>query len=157
VFEGLLPPEHEDIVQTLLFRLTEWHALAKLRLHTDNTIALLDQALCRLGGQVRLFQKITCAAFQTKELASESAQRQRREVADIQSGHRKTPATSHPLPKSLNLNTYKFHVLGDYSEMIKMFGTTDSYSTQVVSNHLLLVPREVSKSCRNTRGNVHTV
>ena len=52
VFEGLLPPIHEDIVQTLLFRLAEWHALAKLRLHTKDTLALLHQALRRLGAQV---------------------------------------------------------------------------------------------------------
>jgi len=35
--------------------------------------------------------------------------------------------------KTLNLNTYKFHALGDYVETIKMYGTTDSYSTEPVS------------------------
>ena len=34
--------------------------------------------------------------------------------------------------KTLNLNTYKFHALGDYVATIRLFGTTDSYSTQVV-------------------------
>ena len=56
-----------------------------------------------------------------------------RELAELQSGRRKRPARSSPLPKSFNINTYKFHTLGDYSQMIKTFGTTDSYSTQVVS------------------------
>ena len=37
-------------------------------------------------------------------------------------------------PKVLNLNTYKLHSLGDYPETIKQYGTTDSYSTELVSN-----------------------
>ena len=132
MFEGLLPPKHDDIVQTLLFHLAEWHALAKLRLHTDNTLALLDQALRRLAAQVRQFQKVTCPSFETKELPQESAQRQRREVAEIQIGHCQKPSKSSSLPKAFNLNTYKFHALGNYTQMIKMFGTTYSYTTQVV-------------------------
>jgi hypothetical protein len=36
-------------------------------------------------------------------------------------------------PKQFNLNTYKFHALGDYCNTIRRFGTTDSYSTQAVS------------------------
>jgi len=36
-------------------------------------------------------------------------------------------------PKKLNLFTYKFHSLGDYVQIIRMFGASDSYSTQVVS------------------------
>jgi hypothetical protein len=41
------------------------------------------------------------------------------------------------LPKTLNLNTYKFHALGDYTRMIRRYGTTDSYSTEVVGGILL--------------------
>lgn len=36
--------------------------------------------------------------------------------------------------KTLNLNTYKFHSLGDVVPTIRLFGTTDSYSTQTVSH-----------------------
>jgi hypothetical protein len=36
-------------------------------------------------------------------------------------------------PKTLNLNTYKHHALGDYSATIRKYGTTDSYSTEPVS------------------------
>ena len=39
-------------------------------------------------------------------------------------------------PKVLNLNTYKLHSLGDYPDIIKQYGTTDSYSTQLVSKRL---------------------
>jgi hypothetical protein len=34
--------------------------------------------------------------------------------------------------KTLNLNTYKLHALGDYTTTIRKYGTTDSYSTEVV-------------------------
>ncbi|KAF8549151.1 hypothetical protein OG21DRAFT_1500583 [Imleria badia] len=65
------------------------------------------------------------------ELPQESAQRQRRELADLQSGQRKKPSRSGSLPKAFNINTYKFHALDDYEKAIRMFGTTDSYTTQV--------------------------
>ena len=35
--------------------------------------------------------------------------------------------------KTLNLNTYKHHVLGDYANTIRRYGTTDSYSTESAS------------------------
>jgi hypothetical protein len=35
--------------------------------------------------------------------------------------------------KSLNLNTYKVHALGDYALAIRSYGTTDSYSTETVN------------------------
>ena len=47
-------------------------------------------------------------------------------------------ATSQPAPKSkhraqtFNLNTVKTHFLGAYSKTIRLFGTTNSYSTQMV-------------------------
>lgn len=34
--------------------------------------------------------------------------------------------------KTMNLNTYKVHALGDYVETIRQYGTTDSYSTEPV-------------------------
>jgi hypothetical protein len=36
-------------------------------------------------------------------------------------------------PKMLNLQTYKVHALGDYVATIKRFGTTDSYTSEIVS------------------------
>jgi hypothetical protein len=40
------------------------------------------------------------------------------------------------LPKTLNLNTYKLHALGDYTATIRKYGTTDSYSTEAVRTFL---------------------
>ena len=133
MFEALFPHAHDSSIQRVLFRLCEWHALAKLQMHTDNSLALLQQSLCALGDQLRHFQQDVCAMFNTHELPAEAAQRQRREVADLNVGCRRKAARSALLPKTFNLDTYKFHALGDYVSMIKMFGTTDSYTTQVVS------------------------
>ena len=144
VFEGLLPPKHDELVQTLLFHLAEWQSLAKLRLHTEDTLALLRQALRRLGAQARKFQRVTCQTFDTKELPQESAARCKREMADMQSGQRRRPPTSGALPKTFNINTYKFHALGDYDVMIHQFGTTDSYSMRVVC--VLLVSETPSRN-----------
>jgi hypothetical protein len=46
----------------------------------------------------------------------------------------KSPRTAQQ-PKTLNLNTYKFHALGDYTSTIRQYGTTDSYSTEAVCAH----------------------
>ena len=85
-FKGLLPHKHDTIVQGLLFRLCEWHALAKLRLHTDTSLELLGQSLRQLSAQIRRFQSCMCATFQTVKLPNEVAQQQRQEVAELQSG-----------------------------------------------------------------------
>ncbi|KAG2032550.1 hypothetical protein BDR03DRAFT_873674, partial [Suillus americanus] len=51
VFEGLLPNEHgqNTIVLDLLFDLAAWQGYAKLRLHTDNTLAFFDTVTVVLG------------------------------------------------------------------------------------------------------------
>lgn len=46
------------------------------------------------------------------------------------------PATNSPATRKareFNMNTYKTHALGDYVETIRQYGTTDSYSTELVS------------------------
>lgn len=40
--------------------------------------------------------------------------------------------------KEFSLKTFKFHSLGDYPATIRQFGTTDSYSTEPVSDHDIL-------------------
>jgi hypothetical protein len=130
-FEGLFPKEHDNGIRLLLFRLAEWHALAKLRLHTDDSLDKLDEALNALGKQLRRFQQFTCSAFQTMELPREVAARQRRQDADFHSTNQEAKASGARL-KTFNLLTYKLHALGDYTASIRFFGTTDSYTTQIV-------------------------
>ncbi|EIM89453.1 uncharacterized protein STEHIDRAFT_50595, partial [Stereum hirsutum FP-91666 SS1] len=145
-FENILSEPHNTIILTLLYRLAEWHALAKLRLHTDSTLSLLRAATIDLGSRFRRFRDFTCPHFPTTELPRERDARDRRQrrkearqpqttamAADSASPDRSTTRTS-PTKRLLNLLTYKFHALGDYVSTIQFFGTTDSYSTQIVSS-----------------------
>jgi hypothetical protein len=104
----------------LLYKAAEWHALAKLRMHTDSTLDLLKAVTREFGHLIRQFRDKTSDEFNTVELPRESG---------TQKGGRRSSKK-----KKLNLNTYKFHSLGDYVATIRLFGTTDSYSTQVVSS-----------------------
>jgi hypothetical protein len=81
-FEGLLPPQHDKIVMTLLYRLAEWHALAKLRMHADTTLDLLDSITTILGQEFRQFRRTVCSAYATKDLPKEHAARQRKKQRD---------------------------------------------------------------------------
>ena len=221
-FEGLLPEPHNQRILRLLFTAAHWHGVAKLRLHNDLTLDVLDSITESLGDQLREFRRTTCTAFVTRELEKEYSARIRHEnkrkdtcknppvcnpipITPIFTPytsathnaitHNLTPYTSttqtlmagnstvpnltattsehliatenvivHTKPstpesgqgqsqtigvspehkeamsrrrlKTLNLNTYKFHSLGDYASTIRMYGTTDSYTTEVVSMEL---------------------
>jgi hypothetical protein len=50
----------------------------KLRIHTDHTIAILDQLTTTLGQQLRDFVEYTCSEISTKELRREYDARKRR-------------------------------------------------------------------------------
>jgi hypothetical protein len=102
-------------------------------MHTDPTLDILSHVTTSLGNSFRLFVGETCAAFQTRELERERVTRQRRQE---KTAVQKATGSSRK-PKQLNMNTYKYHSLGDYVETIRRFGTTDSYSTQPVSIHLM--------------------
>jgi hypothetical protein len=167
----------------LLYRLAEWHALAKLRMHTESTLTLMDTVTTQVAHATRKFRDDTASAFTTVELPKEAAARQRsKKKGQAKTGsahqgpstlvpvqpstlytapapmpgpsqlHSETGAPQTPTPpappndtlpaketkrKMLNLNTYKFHALADYVQTIRMFGTTDSYSTQSVSVRFL--------------------
>jgi hypothetical protein len=60
-----------------------WHALAKLRLHTDYTLDALKTATKQLGQQLRYFQAEVCPAFKTYETANELEARARRALKKI--------------------------------------------------------------------------
>ena len=154
VFEGLLPEPHNTYVLNLLFDLAHWHGLAKLRMHTDPTLEVLDQVTKSLGNNLSTFEKRTCSLFQTRELEREHAARHRRQEKD-EAGKKKNAHTkqgtaekvpessklssSTRKPKQLSLKTYKYHAVGDYVDTIRRYGTTDSYSTQGVSSQLISI------------------
>lgn len=108
-------------------------------MHTDAMLAILDNETTALGNQLRKFQSNTCSMYKTYELRREMEARQRRETKAHDNGK---PGSSTPVgqrnarehqPKILNLQTYKVHSLGDYVSTIRQFGTSDSYTTAIVS------------------------
>lgn len=143
VFAGLLPDPHNAQVLRLLFVFSHWHSLAKLRIHTDDTLNIFESVTKELGNCIRSFTSKTCPNFATKELPREAGARIRRQVQQSHSRptHSRAIAshTQARQAKGLNLQTYKLHALADYPAQIRIYGTTDSYSTQVVSARFFLV------------------
>ena len=76
---------------------------------------------------MRDFEKKVCSEFTAVELPREAEARKRRHGARDRSD-----APSAALVKKLNLFTYKWHALGDYVSQIRLFGTSDVFSTQLV-------------------------
>lgn len=126
-------------------------------MHTESSLELLEKLTVEFGQLIRQFRDLTCAVYETVELPSETAARIRRTQesanhnAPASTTNPVTVAPEHPMEserpapaqksraqgagrrtKSLNLKLYKLHALGDYVASIRMFGTTDSYSTQLV-------------------------
>ena len=230
MFDSLFESEDNDDILQLLFTCAHWHGLAKLHMHTDQTLGLLDEVTTLLGVKFRCFVKHTCTKFNTCELQHEANARIHRAakksvtsssnqmqvvstlptlaaVQDVLPEHLTslTPRTSlstlEPVnavssnvsarvdvgsaassahasashvgldsvtttvssnvsarvdvgsavssahasashvgldsvttkrTKTFNLNTYKYHSLGDYVEHIQQYGTMDSYSTKHV-------------------------
>jgi 2-oxoglutarate dehydrogenase complex dehydrogenase (E1) component-like enzyme len=123
-------------VLRLLFTFAHWHGLAKLHMHTDATLQILDVATTDLGEQLRAFQQDTCASFETSELKREAEARKRREAKQgpaVSTVNSSSMTSNQRQRKKFNLQTYKVHTLGDYVSTIKMFGTTDLYTSAIAS------------------------
>ena len=101
-------------------------------MHTDDTMKIFQRVTCELGNELQFFRE-TCTGFTTKELRREAECRRRKEARAAPSNTAIASSnTNNRHPKMLNLNTYKLHALGDYPSQIELFGTTDSFSTQLV-------------------------
>ena len=115
---------------------------------------LLDIETQHIGKELRAFISKTCGSYDTRELRCEADARKRKKAkqsagasGSTQGRTRAEPpqmepdATTEaeePAPKKLNINTYKAHSLGDYARTIRRVGTTDSYSTVIVSIYLMI-------------------
>ena len=119
-------------MHNLLFELCTWHALAKLRMHTETTIRDLEHSTRRLGFIVRDFKRTICAEYQTKELPADNAPRGRHKAALTQLPSQLNKQAGTKPKKQFNLTTYKWHALADYPTAIRRFGPTDGYTTEVV-------------------------
>lgn len=142
VFDGLLPEPHNTTILRLLFNCAHWHGLAKLRMHIDPTLDILDALTIKIGADFRAFVNKTCPAFETYELNREMESRKRREAQKNKASGRQTTHQSTNVQNAskkerkravFNTQTYKYHSLGDYGPTIRRLGTTDSYSTEPVS------------------------
>lgn len=132
VFDGLLPEPQNSAILHLLFTCTHWHGLAKLRMHSDPSLDLMDDVTTTLGEAFRDFQREICPMYGTQELPREAnARRRRSQRQNTNSTAKEKPSDTEPLKKEFNLQTYKYHALGDYVETIRHMGTTDSYNTTV--------------------------
>jgi len=128
VLDGLLPDPHGAAILDLVFVMGCWHAYAKLRLHTEHTLASFERLTADLGTLLRHFTTTTCAEFRTAELPRERAARFRRAANTPGSA----PSGGGSKAKGFNLSTYKLHALGDYPQTIRERGTTDNYTSQRV-------------------------
>ncbi|KAJ3963330.1 hypothetical protein EV361DRAFT_222673 [Lentinula raphanica] len=134
VFDGLLKESADnELLINLLYRTAEWHALAKLRLHTDRTLEYLEMRTQEFGKLMREFRDVS-KKFETKETERERSARYRRtaEQAKKSQASASTVGSGSARPKTLNLSTYKWHGMADDVPFIRHFGPTDSYSTQLV-------------------------
>jgi hypothetical protein len=120
-------------VQRLLFTFASWHALAKLCQHTSRTLDKLSELTTKLGNEMRAF-KDSSANLEVFETPREHSTRQHQAAARAQHLTISAGSTVQVSRKrcELNLNTFKFHALGDYAATIAQYGTTDLFSTQTV-------------------------
>ncbi|THV02951.1 hypothetical protein K435DRAFT_652368 [Dendrothele bispora CBS 962.96] len=136
-FEGLVSDKQQDkIIQNLLFDLLMFHAHAKLRMHTDNTLKSFRLATRALGQSLRQFSNKTCTFYSdTKELPKEKAARLRKSAtkASNTSQSQSVSKSSQVQGKKFSMKTYKTHALSHYPDHAEEFGTYDSVSTRDVS------------------------
>lgn len=132
--KGLLPEPENSAILRFVYILCLWHGLAKCRQHTDVTLKLLEATTERLGDELRGFETYT-ATFDTYETPKEAAARERRATGNARKGKQNNGNDgSGRRRKRFSLRTVKIHLLGHYVPTIRRFGSTDSYSTQVVSH-----------------------
>ena len=131
VFDGLFPEPWNGIVQTMLFELANFYSLARLRLHTEGTLVSFEGAVATLGKAMREFLTKVCKNCPTTELPKETASRKRRQAKKDGDG-----GPTSAKDKSFNLNTYKWHRLGDYPRAVREYGPLDGYSTQTVRRRI---------------------
>ncbi|KIM56663.1 hypothetical protein SCLCIDRAFT_132064, partial [Scleroderma citrinum Foug A] len=133
VFDKLLPEPHNTSVTTLLFLLCHWHGLAKLHMHTDDMLELMESVTVSLGNHLRVFTTETCTAFSTKELCCETEAQIRHHGHEsnhrISSSHQNNTQAASRKARTLNLQTYKLHALGDYVKTMSNSGHSSGQKT----------------------------
>jgi hypothetical protein len=97
-FDGLLPDPHDGILMALLQSCAEWHALAKLRMHTEETLSLLETQTTILAARFERFIDTTCSFYDTKETNKEQRARLRRSAKNTRTRRQASGAVNRPGP-----------------------------------------------------------
>ena len=98
----------------------------------------LKETTRSLGQILRRFVRVMCTAYPTKELPTEVVARTQREAAKGKKPSKPAVTVNGGVKVvSFNMYTYKLHALGDYVTTIWRYGTSDNYSTQVVSSGVI--------------------
>lgn len=130
--DRFLPEPHNTSVLSMLFVLGTGHSLAKLRIHTNSSLELLDDATTCLGITLWYFTWVICPEFAMKETAAKFSKRKRQEATSTT----QASDSNTRKPRIFNMKTIKLHSLGDYVSNIQKYGTTDLYDTSIVSSPL---------------------
>ena len=129
-YEGLLPLEHNRTILELLFELANTHALAKLCLHTEVTVDLLEVSTDYMYHAMDKFARTAWAVYNVYERADEVEARPRRQ----REKNPNVPVNGARRKIEFNTNkTIKYHAAGHYPDYIQSHGPLDNYSTQTVS------------------------
>lgn len=120
-------------MRKLIFEFATWHGLAKLRRHTSVTVRELQTSTTRLGKRLRHFVKTIGPSYDTRDLPKEIEARVRTHARKKKGSADLGAADTAPRKRELNMQTFKLHAIGHYPDCIEGYGTTDNYSTQIVS------------------------
>jgi hypothetical protein len=115
----------------LLFDFNTFHAFAKLRLHTEDTLSFLDRFVTLFGNSLNSFLDAT-ENVETEELPRERVAREQREAAKAIAEGRSAPP-SKKKSKTFPREAYKLHPGGDFTWFIRWLSTADQWSTRLVS------------------------
>jgi hypothetical protein len=77
VFDCLLPKPHNTTILKLLFTMAHWHGLAKLRMHSDLTLDIMDCITSAVSQQFWDFKAKVCHVYDTRKLHQEVEARTR--------------------------------------------------------------------------------
>ncbi|KAI0257901.1 hypothetical protein BC834DRAFT_838237 [Gloeopeniophorella convolvens] len=128
-FEGLLDSPHNESIMSLLYTMATWHALAKMRMHIDSSLKLLDDGTTALGIRLRHFAGSTKEFVPDENENDEEPLLMQLEPDDAQPAE--SGSSGSKGAGGFHMRTIKTHFLGDYVQSIKTLGTTDSTSTQI--------------------------
>lgn len=117
----------------MLYSLAYWHALAKMRLHTESSVKMLEEAHTAMSHRLRYFATVIAPSFDTYETDREHAKRVRDQAQHPSTTTGTVPSAPGKKRRAFHLNFIKIHLIGYLPLYIRRVGTSDSYSTVIAS------------------------